>query len=89
MPFEGIEKKFELLVSNDQPSLRSQSPGFWEHVVRAAGADIIARTSSPSCDAYLLSESSLFVSDHRAVMITCGTTNLVASIEALLNEIPD
>jgi S-adenosylmethionine decarboxylase len=89
MPFEGAEKKFELLLSNDHQSLRNLSAGFWERVVRAAGADIIARTSSPSCDAYLLSESSLFVSDRRAVMITCGTTNLVAGVEALLDGIPD
>jgi len=35
-------------------------------------------------DAYVLSESSLFVSDYRVVMKTCGSTSLLEAIEPLM-----
>jgi S-adenosylmethionine decarboxylase len=57
-------------------------------VVRESDARILSRIRSDSCDAYLLSESSLFVFDHRLVMITCGSTTLVSSIQYMLREIP-
>jgi S-adenosylmethionine decarboxylase len=88
MLFEGTEKKFELLVSEAEPSLRGLGRPFWKRVVERAGASIISRISSSKCDAYLLSESSLFVFDHRVVMITCGLTNLVLSLREIMELVP-
>ena len=85
--FEGPEKKLELVVTPDSPSLRSLGDETWREVIRAAGADVISVLRNDHCDAYLLSESSLFVFDDYCVMITCGLTTLVDSVERLLQTI--
>jgi S-adenosylmethionine decarboxylase len=88
MIFEGTEKKFELLLKPGKPSLRSLGREFWDEVVRAAEAVVLSTVANEHCDAYLLSESSLFVYDDRAVMITCGRTRLVGSVQRLLRRVP-
>jgi S-adenosylmethionine decarboxylase len=88
MIFEGPEKKLEIVTEAPFPSLRTLEAGFWEDVVRRAQAEIISATSTDACDAYLLCESSLFVCDRRAVMITCGRTKLIESALALIDRIP-
>lgn len=85
--FEGPEKKLELVVTPGSASLRSLGDDVWEEVVRASGAEVISAIRNDHCDAYLLSESSLFVFDDYCVMITCGLTTLVDSIERLLQTI--
>lgn len=75
--FEGTEKKLELIVTANTPSLRSLGTDFWSTVVQCAKADILSQISNDHCDAYLLSESSLFVWDDRIVMLTCGNSRLV------------
>lgn len=83
MFFEGSEKKFELFVKTDGSSLRN-AVEHWETVVAKANAQVLSKISSQGCDAYLLSESSLFVFDNQVVMITCGTTSLIdAAMEVL------
>jgi len=86
--FEGTEKKVELIVDRSLPSLRDLGPEFWHGVVARARAEVLSRLEGPRCDAYLLSESSLFVFDHKIVMITCGRTTLPAAVLALLERIP-
>ncbi len=83
--FEGSEKKSELIVSAYAPSLRSLPGSVWEEVVTKAGATILSRISNDHVDAYLLSESSLFVFDRKAIMITCGRTHLVEAVGHLFN----
>jgi S-adenosylmethionine decarboxylase len=82
--FEGPEKKVELAVVAGHPSLRALSDERWRGVVAASGASVISRRSNGHFDAYLLSESSLFVFDDFVTMITCGQTSLVDSVEAML-----
>lgn len=82
--FEGPEKKFELVLKEGRESLRSISRAQWEAVVEAAGAKVLSACSTPVLDGYLLSESSLFVSERRLTMITCGRTRLVEAIDATL-----
>lgn len=77
MIFEGSEKKLEIVVKPGTPSLRQWPRAAWEKIVEAANARILSSVSSNDLDAYLLSESSLFVWDERFTMITCGTTTLV------------
>ena len=79
MFFEGSEKKLEVVIKAGNASLRSQGRPFWESMVSAANAEILSLLSNEHCDAYLLSESSLFVWDDRFLMLTCGTTTLVNS----------
>lgn len=79
MFFEGSEKKLEVVVKARQPSLRRFGRPFWDNMVTAANAEILSHLSNEYCDAYLLSESSLFVWDDRFLMLTCGTTTLVDS----------
>ena len=75
--FEGPEKKVELVVHPKHPSLRSWSETKWRTLVQRAKAEILSVLRNEHCDAYLLSESSLFVYDDHLTMITCGRTTLV------------
>ncbi|WP_422461055.1 MULTISPECIES: adenosylmethionine decarboxylase [unclassified Endozoicomonas] len=77
MFFEGSEKKIEIVTSPEWISLRTLGRSFWAQMVARARADILAILSNEHCDAYLLSESSLFVWHDRFLMLTCGTTTLV------------
>jgi len=82
--FEGPEKKVELVVAPGTRSLRSHGRAAWERVVRAAGAQVLSVRSSDSADAYLLSESSLFVFDDHFTLITCGRTRMADAVVAAL-----
>jgi S-adenosylmethionine decarboxylase len=75
--FEGSEKKIEIIFKPSAPNLRALGKPFWEDVVWASGAKILSQVSNEHMDAYLLSESSLFVYDRYLVMITCGRTRLI------------
>lgn len=86
MIFEGSEKKVEIIVS-DKLNLRSYDQDFYKNLVAKSKATILSSISSKGCDAYLLSESSLFVWQDRLTMITCGTTTLVRAVEFLLEEL--
>lgn len=87
MIFEGSEKKVELVVSEDVPSLRSMGREFWAGIVEKAEAKILSSISSEACDAYLLSESSLFVWDSYFTMITCGRTTLINAVGAFADHV--
>ncbi len=87
MFFEGSEKKIEIIFKPSAPNLRAMEYAFWEDVVWAAGAKILSKISNEYMDAYLLSESSLFVYDKYVVMITCGRTRLVQAVKKILSAI--
>lgn len=74
--FESSEKKLEIIFSDQSPSLRTLPENFWKKVIKACGASVIDFNAYPAVTAYLLSESSLLIWDHRIVMITCGRTVL-------------
>ena len=79
MFFEGTEKKLQVIFKPDTLPLRAMDSSFWQKVVNAANAAILSSITNEHCDAYLLSESSLFVWDDRLTLITCGETTLVNS----------
>lgn len=85
--FEGPEKKLEVLMVPGSPPLRALGRELWEEVVQAARASVLSVESTGTFDAYLLSESSLFVFDDRATMITCGRTRLVDAALRLLEHL--
>lgn len=87
MFFEGSEKKIEVTVTAQAPSLRSLGKTFWQEIVACANAEILSVISNADCDAYLLSESSLFVWDRRFLMLTCGTTTLADAALAFIDKV--
>jgi len=86
--FEGTEKKLELIVDPALDSFRTYGDEYWTGVARSAGADVLSKLSNDYCDAYLLSESSMFVFEHRVMMMTCGQTTLTRAVLMLLDRIP-
>lgn len=84
--FEGSEKKLEIIFSPNLEPLRNKKDSFWSNVCHKADANIVSRFSNSFCDSYVLSESSLFVWNHRLLMLTCGKTSLVNVILHLLKK---
>lgn len=85
-PFEGSEKKLEI-VSLER-NFRMNPHSFWTNVVEAAGAKVLSILNGKEMDAYLLSESSLFVSDHKVLLITCGRTSLIKGAKEIFKWMP-
>ncbi|KAF8813614.1 S-adenosylmethionine decarboxylase [Phlegmacium glaucopus] len=86
-PFEGPEKLLEIWFApsaNDVPhlectqphktGLRSVSRDIWEEMLGIVQCRVLNVIEGQEMDAYLLSESSFFVSPHRLILKTCGTT---------------
>ena len=88
MFFEGTEKKVEIAVEPGFPSLRSFGRAKWEQVVLKSQSKILSEIKNEHCVAYLLSESSLFVYDDWALMLTCGTTTLSKAVLEMFTFIP-
>ncbi len=83
-PFEGSEKKIEISLKPGSRSFRSLATDQVHQLVAAANTKIVSSLKTEVCNAYILSESSLFLFDDRLIMITCGTSNLIQSaIQAL------
>jgi len=84
--FEGPEKKLEVFfhAPDAATGLRSFGADDWTEVLAAASCSILHVESNAHFDAYLLSESSLFVYPHKAVLKTCGTTTLLLVMPKLL-----
>ena len=85
--FEGPEKKLEIILSRPLANLRSDADARWEAVVHACGAAIISRKQTSEMDAFLLSESSLFIWKNRILMITCGRTTLARSVPLIIERV--
>ncbi|WP_440877192.1 adenosylmethionine decarboxylase [Thalassotalea sp. PLHSN55] len=88
MFFEGSEKKVEVLVHNDNFSLLTDiNDEFWAELVNCCHAKILSSISNEQCKAFLLSESSLFVWHSSFLILTCGETNLVNSVEYFIQQL--
>uniref|UniRef100_A0A061RZV3 Ornithine decarboxylase n=1 Tax=Tetraselmis sp. GSL018 TaxID=582737 RepID=A0A061RZV3_9CHLO len=87
--FEGSEKRLEVdftLCPSDtsQLGLRAVQRQKLDSLLEKAACSIVSVRSNPHFDAYVLSESSLFVYPRKWVLKTCGTTKLLASVPGLL-----
>ncbi len=86
--FEGPEKKLEVILkASSEINFRRFDRPFWEELLRHVQARIVSSLSNEQFDAYLLSESSLFVWKDRFVLITCGQTTLVRAVAYLVSKI--
>jgi len=85
--FEGPEKTMEVVFRPDigaKDGLRSLSRVQLDILCTKAKCSILSQISNAHMDAYVLSESSLFVYKHRLIMKTCGTTTLLRCLGKLL-----
>ena len=83
--FEGPEKKLDIMLFSPRSDLRSNKDSKWQKVVNSSGSQILSSISTDDLDAYLLSESSLFVWNNRILMITCGKTVLINALQEILD----
>ncbi|KAK6462942.1 S-adenosylmethionine decarboxylase [Scheffersomyces coipomensis] len=94
--FEGPEKLLEIWFwpsENDIPNfvnnegLRCIPLEKWSEILDLVSCKILSMKSSSFMDAYLLSESSLFVFPHKLILKTCGTTTTLACLDKLFETI--
>lgn len=87
--FEGPEKRLQIdfkFTNQKSPrGFRTLEKEEWQSkVLDHAKCRIISLTQNKHFDAYLLSESSLFVYPTRVMLKTCGTTTLLLAVSPLL-----
>ncbi|XP_006123268.1 S-adenosylmethionine decarboxylase proenzyme [Pelodiscus sinensis] len=94
--FEGTEKLLEVWFAQQQPAPQEphQSKGSgdlrtiprfeWDKLLENVHCLIISVTKTDKQEAYVLSESSMFVSKRRFILKTCGTTLLLQALVPLL-----
>ncbi|CAB3230209.1 unnamed protein product [Arctia plantaginis] len=84
--FEGVEKLIEIwFTPAKNADLRKITRQQWENVLKIVRCEIISFTQSELVDAYVLSESSMFVSRRRWILKTCGTTTPLRCVRAVLS----
>lgn len=91
--FEGPEKLLELWFSPSSSTLPSNWPTQGlrsiplceiEKLLKIVNCEILSKISSnSSLDAYLLSESSLFIYSNKFILKTCGTTTTLLCLDQL------
>ncbi|XP_077443041.1 S-adenosylmethionine decarboxylase proenzyme isoform X1 [Stigmatopora argus] len=87
--FEGTEKLLELWFSRQDETkgtgdLRTIPRFEWDKLLENVHCLIISVTKTDKQEAYILSESSMFVSKRRFILKTCGTTLLLQALVPLL-----
>jgi len=65
--------------------LRTVKKEVWDDMLTIVRAQVLSVTSNQYQDAYLLSESSMFVSPYRFMIKTCGTTTLLNAVPKILD----
>jgi len=91
--FEGPEKLLEVWFApsaKDLPptakenGLKAVTPEVWEGMLDLVNCKVLSIVKSDHVDAYLLSESSMFVFAHKIILKTCGTTTLLLGLHRML-----
>lgn len=87
--FEAIEKRFQLVMATntDEPSFLTWPESRWQTILDWCGASILSQMTTPDWRAFVLSESSLFVSEREVILLTCGDCPLIHSLRALLQQL--
>lgn len=93
--FEGSEKKMEIdfipMDGSDvellpaHGGLRTYDRQYWSDIIALLNGSILLHDPQEKFDAYLISESSLFVYNDRIVILTCGTTLLLKTLRPFIN----
>ena len=91
--FEGPEKLLEVWFSASPRSLPEASAPdglkivpseIWKDMLDLVNCKVLSIVESDNVDAYLLSESSMFVFPHKLILKTCGTTTLLSGLPKIL-----
>ncbi|KAI9369904.1 S-adenosylmethionine decarboxylase [Aspergillus egyptiacus] len=90
--FEGPEKLLEVwfapsakdLPRSNPQGLKVVSEEVWKEMLDIVNCQVLSIVSSEDVDAYLLSESSMFVWPHKLILKTCGTTTLLSGLPRIL-----
>jgi len=91
--FEGPEKLLEVWFAPGaaalppgvrRDGLKSVPSEAWVDMLDLVSCKILSVVRSDHVDAYLLSESSMFVFPHKLILKTCGTTTLLLGLRRLL-----
>lgn len=91
--FEGPEKLLEVWFSASPESLPALTapaglkavPGeTWKEMLDLVNCKVLSVVESEHVDAYLLSESSMFIFPHKLILKTCGTTTLLCGLPKIL-----
>lgn len=88
--FEGVEKLMELWFTSSLPDnskdcdLRNIPRHELEGLLQIVNCEIISFSKNDEIDAYVLSESSLFIAKRRFILKTCGTTTPLQCLKSLL-----
>ena len=91
--FEGPEKLLEVWFSASPASLpaatapaglKMVSSEIWNSMLDLVNCKVLSVVESENVDAYLLSESSMFVFPHKLILKTCGTTTLLRGLPKIL-----
>jgi S-adenosylmethionine decarboxylase len=64
--------------------LKAVSPDIWKDMLDLVNCKVLSIVESDDIDAYLLSESSMFVWPHKLILKTCGTTTLLSGLPRIL-----
>ena len=92
--FEGPEKLLEVWFAPSPTSLPPGVPSIglkavsketWETMLDMVNCKVLSTIETPPVDAYLLSESSMFVFPHKLILKTCGTTTLLLGLQRMLH----
>jgi len=93
--FEGAEKRLVIYFAAESTDSKEKSlstdadlrlvpRSIWESVLDLVNCRILSVMSNEHVDAYLLSESSMFVTKNRVLVKTCGSTTLLHCLEQML-----
>ncbi|KAK4691201.1 S-adenosylmethionine decarboxylase, partial [Lecanoromycetidae sp. Uapishka_2] len=91
--FEGPEKLLEVWFSASSNSLPTSAAPVglkvvpsevWKDMLDLVNCKVLSVVRSEHVDAYLLSESSMFVFPHKLILKTCGTTTLLRGLPKIL-----
>ncbi|KAG0476833.1 hypothetical protein HPP92_013674 [Vanilla planifolia] len=87
--FEGFEKRLELhFFCSDGPlglGLRRLGSKSLDRVLSTVHCSVVSAVGNAHFDAYVLSESSLFLYPNKLIIKTCGTTALLRAVSLLLH----
>jgi len=91
--FEGPEKLLEVWFApaadalppgTKQNGLKAVAAETWKEMLDLVNCKVLSVVESEHIDAYLLSESSMFVFPHKLILKTCGTTTLLLGLRRML-----
>lgn len=87
--FEGPEKLLEIwfapsAAAISHSGLRAVNRASWESMLDIVKCKVLSTLSTTQLDAFLLSESSMFVFPHKLILKTCGTTTTLIGIPRIL-----